>query len=108
MLLCGLLTAGVMWVCKRRGWVVQPRTDRWHRKPAPQFGGAALVLAFVAAAGLIHVQGRLLGVAGLTLLIAALGSSDELRSWKPITRDRSFLRVPNATCSREGRGDEDR
>ncbi len=86
MFLSGLLTAALVFVCKRHGWVVQPRSDRWHRKPVAQFGGIAIILAFVATAGLLHEHGRLLGVVALTLAIAVVGFCDDVRSWKPITR----------------------
>jgi len=76
----------MVWVCRRQGWVVQPRADRWHRAPVAQFGGVAIVLAFAATAGLLRVHGRLLGVTVLTAAIALLGFCDDVRSWKPITR----------------------
>ena len=30
------------------GWVVEPREDRWHRKPTAIYGGVAIYLAFAA------------------------------------------------------------
>lgn len=36
---------------RRRGWMVAPRPDRWHREPTALFGGVAIFVAF--AAGLV-------------------------------------------------------
>ncbi len=44
-----LLTPAVIVLARRRGWVVEPREDRWHRKPTAVYGGVAIYLAFVAA-----------------------------------------------------------
>ena len=35
-------------LAKRYNWVDQPRTDRWHQKATPTFGGAPIFLAFIA------------------------------------------------------------
>lgn len=80
-----LLTAATIVLCRRRGWVLQPRADRWHRQPVAQFGGVAIVLAFLAVASL-QLHQRLLALACLTALIGAIGFCDDLRSWKPATR----------------------
>jgi|Deesub1362A_J573_1020465.scaffolds.fasta_scaffold02680_4 UDP-GlcNAc:undecaprenyl-phosphate GlcNAc-1-phosphate transferase len=37
----------VIWVARRRGWVVRPRSDRWHRRPTAVYGGVAIFFAFV-------------------------------------------------------------
>ena len=40
------LTPVVIFLARRRGWVVQPREDRWHRRPTAVFGGCAIAAAF--------------------------------------------------------------
>jgi UDP-GlcNAc:undecaprenyl-phosphate GlcNAc-1-phosphate transferase len=82
----GLLTAGTISLCRRRGWVVQPRSDRWHRAPVAQFGGVAIVIAFLAVATPLHHDNRLLVLVGLTTLIGGIGLCDDLRSWKPAAK----------------------
>jgi UDP-GlcNAc:undecaprenyl-phosphate/decaprenyl-phosphate GlcNAc-1-phosphate transferase len=78
---------------------VHPRSDRWHRKPVAQFGGIAIIIAFVAAAGLSGIHARLLAVVGLTVVIAAIGFCDDVRSWRPITRLILEFAIAAATVS---------
>ncbi len=80
------LTVVIMHICKRQGWVVVPRPDRWHRKPVAQFGGVAILFSFLLVASFIHPRPRLLAVMLLTGVIAALGFCDDLWSWKPSMR----------------------
>ena len=93
------LTAGIMYVCKRRGWVVEPRSDRWHRQPVAQFGGVAIIVSFLAAGSFAHLHTRLLGIAVLTVVIAIVGFCDDLRSWKPSARLAAEFVIAMATVS---------
>ena len=92
-------TAGIVHICRRNGWVVQTRPDRWHRKPVAQLGGIAIVVSFLFAGTLIHPHGRLLGVVLLTTAIAAVGLCDDLRSWKPVTKLGAEFLIAIATVS---------
>ena len=46
LLLSAALTPLVKLLAVKTGYVVQPRTDRWHKKPTPLLGGIAMFLAF--------------------------------------------------------------
>ena len=73
-------------VATRRGFVSQPREDRWHRRPIALFGGVAIGVTLFAGLGLLR------GVAGLPVLIAcaglifAAGLADDVVSLKPSTK----------------------
>ncbi len=41
------VTPLIIQLARRRGWVVAPRQDRWHRRPTAIFGGVAIYLAFL-------------------------------------------------------------
>jgi UDP-GlcNAc:undecaprenyl-phosphate GlcNAc-1-phosphate transferase len=43
-----LFTPVVRKAAKRKGWVAQPVTDRWHKNPTPLFGGIAIYLGLAA------------------------------------------------------------
>ncbi|HAF11092.1 MAG TPA: hypothetical protein DCK98_13565 [Chloroflexi bacterium] len=70
-----------------RGLVVQPRADRWHRKPTPILGGVAMTFAvlLVLAVALPHTP----AFAVLILCIggaSALGLLDDIRGLAPTTK----------------------
>ena len=44
-ILCILLTPLVRFVASKRGWIAQPRRQRWHKKPTALSGGIAIYLA---------------------------------------------------------------
>ncbi len=75
----------------RRGYVAQPREDRWHRKPTPTLGGVAIFLAFILSIivsvalskGEIEIRWGLLAVAGF---VFALGLYDDIREMSPQTK----------------------
>lgn len=94
-----ILTRVIVQVCRRHGWVVQTRPDRWHRKPVAQFGGIAIVLSFLLTGSLISASTRLLGVVLLTVAMAAVGLADDLRSWKPSAKLAAELAVAIATVA---------
>jgi len=93
------LTGGIMHICKRKGWVVEPRPDRWHRKPVAQFGGIAIVGSLLVAGSFAHPRPRLLVVFLLTIAIAAVGFCDDVWSWKPRTRLAAEFAIAIATVS---------
>src|ERR1051326_2315279 len=79
-----LLTAGcvavVIHVCRARGWVAQPRPDRWHQGPPAKFGGVAIWLAVLAVSGRFIPTSNhsIWGVLGLASLMFALGLLDDI------------------------------
>jgi len=83
-----LLVLVVRHLCLRRGYVAQPRGDRWHQEPTPVLGGVAIFLAFIASiivsflisGGGIEVRWGLLAVAGFVFF---LGLYDDVRELSP-------------------------
>jgi UDP-GlcNAc:undecaprenyl-phosphate/decaprenyl-phosphate GlcNAc-1-phosphate transferase len=71
-------------VARRAGLVTAPRDDRWHRKPVPLLGGAAIMVGTVAALWLIPGAvtrfGMLLAPA---LVMGAVGLRDDVRPLRP-------------------------
>src|SRR5439155_11248172 len=47
-----LLTVPFAWYARRQGLVVAPRSDRWHTRPTPLLGGAAIAVGVLASIGL--------------------------------------------------------
>jgi UDP-GlcNAc:undecaprenyl-phosphate/decaprenyl-phosphate GlcNAc-1-phosphate transferase len=68
----------------RLGLVVEPRSDRWHRRPVALLGGVAIMLgvlpALVWAGGL---RGRLAELTLVALAMGAVGLVDDLRPLRP-------------------------
>jgi UDP-GlcNAc:undecaprenyl-phosphate/decaprenyl-phosphate GlcNAc-1-phosphate transferase len=87
-----LATALLLGLARRRGWLVQPRADRWHQQPTALFGGGAIYAAF--ALGVLMLGGRLgeghrYDVAGLLVgatLVFVLGLIDDIRPINPLVK----------------------
>src|SRR5450755_2779960 len=86
LLTSSVLTICIIYLCKRNGWVVAPRPDRWHRKAVAQFGGVAVVGSFLLTAWFLEKSSQVLAVILLTGAIAAVGLCDDLWSWRPSSR----------------------
>lgn len=85
------ISAAMTWVvralARRRGWMVRPRDDRWHREPTALFGGSgifvALALGLLLFTPLAHpLPLFLLLTAGLFLV----GLADDLWELRPQTK----------------------
>src|SRR5215471_14569087 len=85
-LLSATVSAVTILLCRRRAWELQPRADRWHRRPVAHFGGIAIVTAFVVGALIAGARGRFLTLVAMTLAIAVIGFCDDLRPWKPVSK----------------------
>ena len=84
LLLSAALTPLVKLLAVKAGYVVQPRTDRWHKKPTPLLGGIAMFLAFAVCYLLAFgVQGQTLPIFIGGFLIFLLGLLDDLRRLPP-------------------------
>lgn len=72
---------------RRFGLIVQPRSDRWHSRPTPMLGGAAMALAVLSvlgfAVGANQTTVALILCAGLAF---ALGLVDDFRRLAPATK----------------------
>lgn len=82
------VSAMATWVvrgqARRRGWMVVPRPDRWHREPTALFGGVAIFLAF--AAGLVALTPLAPPLPAFLLLTTGLfciGLADDVWELRP-------------------------
>jgi len=84
LLLSAALTPLVKLLAVKAGYVVQPRTDRWHKKPTPLLGGIAMFLAFAVCYLLAFgVHGQTLPIFIGGFLVFLLGLLDDLRRLPP-------------------------
>lgn len=71
----------------RTGLVVRPRVDRWHRRPTPLLGGAAMAIAVLAVLAISLPVRQTTGVVYLCAAAAfALGLLDDFRHFAPTTK----------------------
>lgn len=85
---------GVRYLANRWGAVVPPRSDRWHRRPTPTFGGVAIGVATLA--GVVVTGGwswTSLVVVGGALAMWAVGLVDDSRRLSPLAKLVSSLAV---------------
>ncbi|MCF8033903.1 MAG: hypothetical protein K9K66_16780 [Desulfarculaceae bacterium] len=78
------LTPVVIALARKRGWVVQPREDRWHRSPTAVYGGVAIYAAFLISFALLgprHAQGLALVACASAMFL--IGLIDDIRDLKP-------------------------
>lgn len=72
-------------VCKKRGWVSKPRSDRWHKGTPAFFGGVPLFTGFITLSTILlpwsnHLLWRLLGITSLMFII---GLVDDIHRLSP-------------------------
>ena len=72
------LTAGVIWVCNRKRWLVFPREERWSRNAVAKFGGVAILLSLVAGSCTLRLNHQMRVIVLLTAAMAALGLFDDV------------------------------
>lgn len=78
------LTPLVILASRRMGWVVEPREDRWHKKPTAVYGGVAIYLAFAGAFIALGPRDELsLALAACASGIFLLGLIDDIFELKP-------------------------
>src|SRR5215813_3670671 len=78
---CGLsagLTAFLVKVAPRRGWVALPGNNRWNRRVVAQFGGVPILVAASAVAVFLPAARPVLTLLVLTLGMALLGLLDDV------------------------------
>jgi UDP-GlcNAc:undecaprenyl-phosphate GlcNAc-1-phosphate transferase len=66
--------------------VARPSGDRWHKRPTPLLGGAAVFAAVVAGAVVLGVAGPLWALLVAACLIFIVGATDDIFSLKPSTK----------------------
>ncbi len=72
------LTAGVIWVCNRKRWLVFPREERWSRRAVAKFGGVAILLSLVAGSCTLRLNHQMRVIVLLTAAMAVLGLFDDI------------------------------
>lgn len=84
-----IVTPIVRWVSIRRGWVVQPRPDRWHQRPTAPFGGIAIFLSVMGSFLYfvpIENDKSLLGILVGGSFMFAVGLIDDIRKAPPYAK----------------------
>lgn len=96
-LLSYLCTFGVIFVCKKAGWLDRSTAERKriHKNPTPRLGGVAMYLAFVIASLIFYVPDRELGsqefirycllLVGATLIVV-VHAIDDIKGLSPRTK----------------------
>ena len=80
-------TAALKPLAARLGVVAPPRADRWHARPTPLLGGAAIVLALLGCALLLPEHPpQVLVLLGGGAALFGLGLLDDLRPLRPATK----------------------
>jgi len=85
------LSSGATWLvrrtARRRGWMVAPRPDRWHREPTALFGGVGIFLALVVGVlAFVPLTPQLIGLVALTAGMFAIGLADDIWELGPQTK----------------------
>jgi UDP-GlcNAc:undecaprenyl-phosphate/decaprenyl-phosphate GlcNAc-1-phosphate transferase len=71
-------------IARRAGLVVQPRDDRWHRRPTPLLGGLAIVLGTLPSLAWTGPSSVRFGAAVVVALVmAGIGLYDDVRPLRP-------------------------
>jgi len=88
LVLGGVLVALTVWICRKRGWVARPRSDRWHRGTPSLFGGVpiwltCMCLCFAIVPFSDGIVWKLLGASSLVFL---LGLVDDILHLRPQTK----------------------
>jgi UDP-GlcNAc:undecaprenyl-phosphate/decaprenyl-phosphate GlcNAc-1-phosphate transferase len=86
--LSAALVALTVWICRKRGWVARPRSDRWHTGTPSLFGGVpiwltCLGLCFAVVPFSDRIVWKLLGASSLVFL---LGLADDILHVRPRTK----------------------
>lgn len=77
------VTALLVWIAPRRGWVVVPRQDRWSVRVVAQFGGIPILLAFALTGALFFRTRENLLIVLLTCGMAVVGWVDDVAGLAP-------------------------
>lgn len=87
-----ILSMILVWSIRRLslhyGWVVRPRSDRWHNKPTPMLGGVGIFAAFVISLLLItNISGGIdrskWGLLAGSIVVFVIGLYDDFRKISP-------------------------
>lgn len=73
-------------IAQRLGWVARPSGERWHRRPTPLLGGAAIFAAAALGAVLFGIAAPLWPLLVTGAIIFVVGATDDVVSLKPSTK----------------------
>ena len=74
-------------IAHQRGWVEQPRADRWHKVPRAKLGGVAIFIALAAGLAVFApARGQVLSLALLATFMFGVGLADDFVSLRPQTK----------------------
>jgi UDP-GlcNAc:undecaprenyl-phosphate GlcNAc-1-phosphate transferase len=84
----GSLVALTAWICRRQGWVANPRPGRWHRGTPSLFGGVPIWLTCLGLGMLILPSSDRIvwKVLGASCLMFVLGLADDILHLRPQTK----------------------
>lgn len=83
---CLVITPLVIKLAYRKGWVVKPRSDRWHQRPTALMGGVAIFSAYSIALFTMnpaHINWMLYGASSIMFLT---GLIDDIWEVKPVVK----------------------
>ncbi|HJP64312.1 MAG TPA: hypothetical protein VJ844_12785 [Mucilaginibacter sp.] len=83
---CLVITPLVIKFAYRKGWVVKPRSDRWHQRPTALMGGVAIFSAYSIALFSLspaHINWMLYGASSIMFLT---GLIDDIWEVKPVVK----------------------
>ncbi len=73
-------------LASRSGFYAIPAADRWHQRPVPLLGGAAMVFAFVCGVAAWGTDPTLIPILICSGLMFVLGVADDVRAIAPATK----------------------
>jgi len=88
LVLSGALVALTLWICRQRGWVARPRSDRWHKGTPSLFGGVPIWLTCVGLCfAIVPFSDRIVWkLMGASSLMFFLGLADDILHLRPQTK----------------------
>jgi UDP-GlcNAc:undecaprenyl-phosphate GlcNAc-1-phosphate transferase len=82
---CLIFTPLTIKLAYKKGWVVKPRSDRWHQKTTALMGGIAIFTAYSVAVFTSGLQINLM-LYGVSFIMFATGLVDDLWELKPVVK----------------------
>jgi len=82
---CLIFTPLIIKLAHKKGWVVKPRSDRWHQKTTALMGGIAIFAAYSVAIFTSGLEANLT-LYGVSFIMFATGLVDDLWELKPVVK----------------------
>ena len=90
--LCSLLTVWfIRFLAQRRGWMAEPKADRWHQSPTALHGGIGMILGWIPLALWVLMrhpdeQKMVVGFLAGSIIMFLLGLVDDFMHFQPSTK----------------------